>query len=105
MEGRGLAANDIIAMGSAGMGHEDPSRRGWFDGPRIDDVGDMHIDAGHFWAGAADTDAVTYTRAHGNNPVNASFGGQRISTGAAWGHFQYWAPGSESLRNQAYIVT
>lgn len=105
MEGRGLAVDDIVAMGSAGMGYQDPSRRGWFDGPRIGHVGNLHIHASHFWAGASANDAVTWTRAHGNNPVNLSFGGQRISTAGASGHFQYWEPGSASLRNQAYIVT
>lgn len=105
MAGHGLATDDIISMGSAGMGVRDPSGRGWFEGSRIGHVDHLHIDASHFWAGAAANDAVTWTRAHGNNPVNLSFGGQRISTAGASGHFQYWEPGSVSLRNQAYVVT
>ncbi|WP_024891338.1 alpha/beta hydrolase [Luteimonas huabeiensis] len=105
MAGRGLAADDIVAMGSPGMGYEAPERQGWFDGPMVDNVGDMHIDAEHFWAGAAANDPVTYTEVHGNSPVDWSFGGQRIGTDGASGHSEYWDPGTEALRNQAYIVT
>ena len=105
LAGQGLAVDDIIAMGSPGMGYESAERRGWFDSPLVDDVSDMHIDADHFWAGAARDDVVTYTEAHGNSPVDWSFGGQRITTDGAAGHSDYWNPGTESLRNQAYIVT
>lgn len=104
--GRGLAVDDVVALGSAGMGYEAAGQRqGWFDSPRIDSIGEMHIDKEHFWAGATINDVVTYTSAHGNNPVNWSFGGQRIATTGASGHFQYWDPGTESLRNQAYVLT
>ena len=105
LAGSGRAVDDIIAMGSPGMGYESPERQGWFDSPLVDNVGDMHIDAGHFWAGAARDDVVSYTEAHGNSPVDWSFGGQRITTEGANGHSDYWKPGTESLRNQAYIVT
>ncbi|WP_187775780.1 alpha/beta hydrolase [Luteimonas suaedae] len=110
LEGRGLAANDVIAMGSPGMGYEHESRRpGWgpfrVDGPLVDDVSDMHISENHFWAGAASNDPVTYTEVHGNSPVDWSFGGQRITTDGASGHSEYWTPGTEALRNQAYILT
>ena len=105
LAGDGLAANDIIAMGSPGMGYEASERRGWFDSPLVDDVSDMHIGADHFWAGAAGNDVVTYTEVHGNSPVDWSFGGQRITTEGASGHSEYWNPGTEALRNQAYILT
>ena len=105
MAGDGLAVNDIIAMGSPGMGYEAPERQGWFDSPLVDDISDMHIDSNHFWAGAASNDVVTYTEVHGNSPVDWSFGGQRITTEGASGHSEYWNPGTEALRNQAYIVT
>lgn len=105
MAGEGLAANDIIAMGSPGMGYEASERRGWFDSPLVDDVSDMHIGADHFWAGAASNDPVSYTEVHGNSPVDWSFGGQRITTDGASGHSEYWNPGTEALRNQAYILT
>ena len=65
----------------------------------------MHIGADNFWAGAASDDVVSYTEVHGNSPVDWSFGGQRITTEGASGHSDYWNPGTESLRNQAYIVT
>ena len=105
LAGDGLAVNDIIAMGSPGMGYEASERQGWFDSPLVDDISDMHIDADHFWAGAASNDPVTYTEVHGNSPVDWSFGGQRITTDGASGHSEYWNPGTEALRNQAYIVT
>ena len=110
MDGEGLAVNDIVAMGSPGMGYEADSRRpGWgpfrVDGPLVDDISDMHIGKDHFWAGAAANDPVTYTEVHGNSPVDWSFDGQRIATGDASGHSEYWQPGTESLRNQAYILT
>lgn len=101
----GLEADDIIALGSPGMGIESPDRRGWFDGAYVDDVSDMHIDADHFWAGAASDDIVGYLGIHGNSPVDWSFGGQRISTDGASGHSEYWDTDTEALRNQAYIVT
>lgn len=87
----GLGVDEVIVMGSPGMG--------------VGHVGQLHTDNGNFWAGAASNDAVTYTEVHGNSPVDWSFGGQRISTDGASGHSEYWEPGTESLRNQAYIVT
>lgn len=87
----GLGVDDVIVMGSPGMG--------------VGRVGQLHTDSDNFWAGAASNDAVTYTEVHGNSPVDWSFGGQRISTDGASGHSEYWQPGTESLRNQAYIVT
>jgi len=105
LAGEGLAVDDIIAMGSPGMGYEASERQGWFDGPLVDNTSDMHIDSDHFWAGAARDDVVTYTEVHGNSPVDWSFGGQRITTDGASGHSDYWNPGTESLRNQAYILT
>lgn len=101
----GLEADDVIALGSPGMGVESSDRQGWFDGAMVDDVSDMHIGADHFWAGAASDDIVSYTEIHGNSPVDWSFGGQRITTAGADGHSEYWDAGTEALRNQAYIVT
>lgn len=105
MAGHGLAVNDIIAMGSPGMGYEARERQGWFDSAWVDDTSDLHIDSDHFWAGAASDDVVSYTEVHGNSPVDWSFGGQRITTDGASGHSDYWNPGTEALRNQAYILT
>lgn len=110
LAGSGLAVNDIVALGSPGMGYEADERRpGWgpfrVDSPLVDDISDMHIGEEHFWAGAASNDFVSYTEVHGNSPVDWSFGGQRITTEGASGHSEYWNPGTEALRNQAYIVT
>jgi len=102
----GLGVQDIIAMGSPGMGYEQPSNVGLlFDDITIGGIDEMNIAPGHFWAGANSNDVVTYTQAHGNSPVDWSFGGQRIATGDLSGHSSYWDNGSESLRNQAYIIT
>ena len=101
----GLHTDDIIVLGSPGLGQESPERQGFLDGPMVDDVSDLHIAEDHFWAGAAGNDMVSYTQVHGNSPVDWSFGGQRISTEGASGHSEYWDPDTESLRNQAYIVT
>ncbi len=101
----GLQVDDIVVFGSPGMGYESPDRQGWFDSPLVDDVSDMHIADDHFWAGAASNDVVSYTEVHGNSPVDWSFGGQRITTDGASGHSEYWDPGTDALRNQAYIVT
>ena len=110
MAGDGLAVNDMVAMGSPGMGYEADERRpGWgpfrIDSPLVDDISDLHIGKDHFWAGAASNDPVTYTEVHGNSPVDWSFDGQRIATGSASGHSEYWKPDTEALRNQAYILT
>lgn len=93
LEGRGLAVDDIVVMGSPGLG--------------VNSVDELHIDGGSFWAGMADNDSIRFTPRgiHGTNPVNEGYGGQRIDTGDASGHSGYWEPGSESLRNQAYIMT
>ena len=105
LDGGGLGVDDIIAMGSPGMGYEQSSNVGFFDNIMIGDVDEMNIDAAHFWAGANSNDVVTYTEVHGNSPVDWSFGGQRIATGDLSGHSSYWDNGSESMRNQAYIIT
>lgn len=104
LDGAGLAADDIIVAGSPGMGNEAVERQGWFDGPKIDDVSDMHIDEDHFWAGAGADDIISYTQVHGNAPHDWSFGGQRFSTDGASGHSEYWNNGTEALENQAYIL-
>ncbi|MEN5061242.1 alpha/beta hydrolase [Luteimonas sp. TWI1416] len=89
----GLAVDDVVVMGSPGLG--------------VGSVEDLHVDDAHFWSGMANNDEIRFTPRwiHGPNPVNAGYGGQRIDTGDASGHSQYWNPGGESLRNQAYIMT
>jgi hypothetical protein len=67
----------------------------------------LSIDNGSLWTAMADDDPIRHTPTfiHGTNPVNEGFGGTRIDNGGASGHSGYWTSGSESLRNQGYIVT
>lgn len=91
---RGLAADDIVVLGSPGVG--------------ADTIDGLHVDGNHFWAGMADDDSIRFTPGfiHGTLPVNEDFGGgTRIDTGDASGHSGYWEAGGESIRNQAYIIT
>ncbi|HZE39244.1 MAG TPA: alpha/beta hydrolase [Stackebrandtia sp.] len=101
----GLNADDIVVLGSPGMGNESPDRRGFIDGPKVDDISDLHISKEHFWAGAASNDPVSYLEVHGNSPVDVSFNGQRFTTDGASGHSEYWDPDTESLQNQADVLT
>ena len=87
----GLGADNIIVAGSPGMG--------------VDSADDLTIDNGGLWTAMADDDPIRYASVHGTNPVNEGFGGTRIADGGASGHSGYWDSGSESLRNQGYIVT
>ena len=93
LDGSGLAVDDIIVMGSPGLG--------------VGGVDELHINGDSFWAGMADDDSIRFTPGfiHGTNPVNDGYGGTRIDTGSASGHSGYWEPDTESLRNQAYILT
>lgn len=93
-DGPGLAVDDIVVMGSPGVG--------------TNSIDGLHIDGDHFWAGMADDDSIRFTPGfiHGTLPVNEGFGGgTRIDTGDASGHSGYWEAGGESIRNQAYIIT
>lgn len=93
ISGRGLDVNDVVVLGSPGMG--------------TNTIDGLHIKGDHFWAGMADNDSIRNTPdfIHGPLPVSAGFGGTRINTGDASGHSGYWVPGGESIRNQAYIMT
>lgn len=91
---RGLAVDDIVVLGSPGLG--------------VKTIDGLHVDGDHFWAGMADDDSIRFTPGfiHNTLPVNAGFGGgTRIDTGDASGHSGYWEPDGESIRNQAYIMT
>lgn len=89
----GLGADNVIVAGSPGMG--------------VGSADELSIDSGSLWTSMADDDPIRFTPGfiHGTNPVNEGFGGTRIGNDGASGHSGYWNAGSESLRNQGYIVT
>ncbi|WP_019870272.1 alpha/beta hydrolase [Salinispora oceanensis] len=110
--GDGLAADDIIAVGSPGM--------------RVDNASEFNVDAQHVWAGAAADDtfvarpeenaryllgapivggwlAATAVGIHGPAPHNAEFGGNVVQIDTP-GHSGYWENGSQSLRSQAAVI-
>jgi hypothetical protein len=89
----GLGADNIIVAGSPGLS--------------VHSADQLSIDNGSLWTAMADDDPIRHTPTfiHGTNPVNEGFGGTRIDNGGASGHSGYWTSGSESLRNQGYIVT
>ncbi len=91
--GDGLATDDIITAGSPGM--------------RVDNVADLRIDARHVWAGHAEGDDVSGWMggwAHNTEPHRPEFGANRYVVDTT-GHSDYWRPDSQSLLNQARIVT
>lgn len=98
--GDGLAVTDVVVVGSPGM--------------RVGSIDELGIDPRHVWAGAADNDPVAGWIAHdshGADPHLPEFGANRfhVATHQDVGYFEphgmYWDPDSESLRNQARIVT
>ena len=110
-QGDGIAADDLVVLGSPGL--------------RADHASDLRMGAGHVWAGAAADDHVAnperhtpwYTgipiigpllpgieeNIHGISPHRQEFGANQFHTDTG-GHSGYWDPDSESLRNQARIV-
>jgi pimeloyl-ACP methyl ester carboxylesterase len=103
-KGEGLAADDIIVAGSPGM--------------LVPHASDLSVPTGHVWAAEADGDPVpelgqttlagSEYRGWGawdvNTPTDEAFGANRITTDTH-GHSDYWQPDTESLNNQAKIIT
>ncbi|MCX5210717.1 alpha/beta hydrolase [Kitasatospora sp. NBC_00240] len=90
-DGGGLHADDIIALGSPGMG--------------VDNASKLNIDPKHVWIGSAHDD---FTKSLGGltlgqGPHLDGWGGQNIKIDTD-GHDGYWNPGSESMTNQARII-
>ncbi|HIV59190.1 MAG TPA: alpha/beta hydrolase family protein [Candidatus Stackebrandtia faecavium] len=102
--GDGLGADDVVAVGSPGMGYESPERQGFIDSPLVDDTSDMHTPGDHVWVGANSDDFVTYLNAHGPDPSARSFDAERFATDGASGHSEYFDNGTKSLDNIATIV-
>ncbi|MER5641914.1 alpha/beta hydrolase [Kitasatospora sp. NPDC002227] len=88
----GLHADDIVALGSPGMG--------------TDNARNLNIDPGHVWVEAASDDPVANYASGltlGPDPSDQSFGGNDVTVDTH-GHSGYWDPGSQSLRNQGLII-
>ena len=108
-----LKVDDIAVVGSPGM-HTARAEN-------------LHIDPHHVWAGSSATDPVSATKGvstilgivggpagavvgglygdgHDVSPHYEEFGGNRF-TADTWFHSSYWNEGSESLKNQAAVVT
>jgi hypothetical protein len=106
--GDGLAADDVIVAGSPGM--------------TVDRASELHLNARHIWAEAAEGDPVPHAGApflsgHGGLPLalrpedapgtapsDQEFGANRLATDTR-GHSAYWEEDSLSLENQARVVT
>jgi hypothetical protein len=105
----GLAANDLIFVGSPGVG--------------VNSAADLHIqgDAGNVWGSTAKNDVIHVTsvpgmldvKRFGEDPSGAGFGGRTFTTADGnWGpidsvttHSAYWDPHNPSRENIAFIVT
>jgi hypothetical protein len=90
--GHHLAVDDIVTAGSPGMG--------------VDHATDLGVDPHHVWVGAAPDDPISGTAGfvHGTAPQDSSFGANqyRVDT---HGHSGYWDENSDSLTNQARVVS
>ncbi|MER6300420.1 alpha/beta hydrolase [Kitasatospora sp. NPDC001539] len=91
----GVNADDILALGSPGMG--------------VDKASELNIDPKHVWVGTARDDFIREVAGDlsGRAPQNMYFGAQNIQIDTS-GHGGYWDTGpgaaSESLRNQGRII-
>ncbi|MBX6750527.1 MAG: hypothetical protein IRY85_12815 [Micromonosporaceae bacterium] len=88
----GLRVDDIVVVGSPGL-HSDHAR-------------ELNLDPRHVWVGRSATDEIRFVPGpiHGREPADPGFGANRFVTDTS-GHSGYWRPDSDSLLNQAYIVT
>ncbi|MEV7783184.1 alpha/beta hydrolase [Kitasatospora sp. NPDC088351] len=89
--GDGLHADDIVALGSPGMG--------------VLDADQLNIDPEHVWIGEASDDPTRLVGGAtlGPSPHIWGFGGNNIHIDTS-GHGGYWDDGSDSLLNQAKII-
>ncbi len=100
---QGLAANDLIFVGSPGVG--------------VNTAADLHIEGnnGNVWASTAANDVIRLTGVEdnmrfGENPDNPGFdGGRFTSADGSWNpiatHSEYWDPHNPSRENITFIVT
>ncbi|GAA1390261.1 hypothetical protein GCM10009639_18770 [Kitasatospora putterlickiae] len=89
--GDGLHADDIVTLGSPGMG--------------VDHAKQLQIDPNHVWVSEAEDDLTRIAGGLtlGPGPHTIGFGGNNLSTDTS-GHGGYWDDGSQSLWNQAKII-
>ncbi|GGM42617.1 hypothetical protein GCM10011608_29120 [Micromonospora sonchi] len=110
--GDGLAADDIIAVGSPGM--------------RVDSANEFNVDPRHVWVGAAGDDtlvarpednarwltgvpliggwaAAGAVGIHGPGPHLPEFGANVLDVDTS-GHSGYWSPNSQILDSQAAVI-
>ncbi|MET9182986.1 alpha/beta hydrolase [Kitasatospora aureofaciens] len=90
-DGGGVNADDILALGSPGMG--------------VDTAAGLNIDPKHVWVGTARDDFIREVGGDlsGRAPYNSYFGGQNIQIDTS-GHGGYWDSASQSLANQGRII-
>jgi pimeloyl-ACP methyl ester carboxylesterase len=92
----GLVVTDVVVAGSPGM--------------TVDELRQLHLQEGHFFAEQAPGDPVAELGMFGTAPASSTFGGTRMSTNApghkaVMAHSSYFAPGSEALENIVDVVT
>jgi hypothetical protein len=108
-DGDGLAANDLIFVGSPGVG--------------VNSAAELHLqgDASNVWGSTAKNDVIHLTgppgmsdvKRFGEDPSGAGFGGRTFTTAdGRWGpvdsvatHSAYWDQDNPSRRAIAYIIT
>jgi pimeloyl-ACP methyl ester carboxylesterase len=90
------SVTDLVAVGSPGMG--------------VDRAADLHTQA-RVWAGRSPDDWIADVPdvqvlgvGHGTEPADPGFGARVFGTAGVHDHDEYLNPGTESLRNIAWIV-
>ncbi|MEU1486313.1 alpha/beta hydrolase, partial [Streptomyces sp. NPDC005752] len=99
-----LNADDVVFAGSPGV--------------QVGEASQMDVPEGHVWNEEAEDDPVPDLGrfGHGGNqwrlgggvaiiPSDELFGANQMATGTSEGHSEYWDPGTDSLKNQAAVVT
>ncbi|GAA3155031.1 alpha/beta hydrolase [Nonomuraea roseoviolacea] len=90
---RGRLADDLILIGSPGVGVEHASGLG--------------MDPAHVWVGEAGNDPVAALGRFGRDPGDDSFGARHFPVGRepfTEAHSCYWTPHSPSLRNMGRLI-
>lgn len=99
-----LNADDVVFAGSPGV--------------QVGEASQMDVPEGHVWNEEAEGDLVPDIGRFGHGgsqwrlgggvaiiPSDDLFGANQMATGTSEGHSEYWDPGTDSLKNQAAVVT
>ncbi|MEV0140803.1 alpha/beta hydrolase [Streptomyces globisporus] len=99
-----LNADDVVFAGSPGV--------------QVGEASQMDVPKGHVWNEEAEDDPVPDLGRFGHGgsqwrfgggvaiiPSDELFGANQMSTGGSEGHSEYWVRDTDSLRNQAAVVT